>query len=169
MFSFDQPLTTRSPHQLRVRDIKPYLSPGQESYGKIRLEWTQCNYGGMRPWLCCPRCDRRSGILYQQRQVLACRKCWGMVHPSTRENAQGRWLRKCEWFHRRTGQRIPAGFPVRYPPKPWGMRHKTYADIVSTMQLEESTYLSHILKGINRQYQILDGLLSARALSTAPE
>lgn len=160
-----QPLTSRIPTTLRIQDVKPYLERGQNTYGKIRIEWTGCNYGGTRPWLCCPRCDRKAAILYQAKAALACRKCFGLVHPSTRETGEQRWRRKCEWFHEKTGQRIPVGFPVKYPPKPWAMRHQTYEGIVDTMRGEELRYLRYRLNklrfctdGFERGFGYVEGV-----------
>ncbi|MES2461459.1 MAG: hypothetical protein V4671_12825 [Armatimonadota bacterium] len=31
----------------------------QEIRQDVPIEWTACNYGGGRPWLRCPKCDRR--------------------------------------------------------------------------------------------------------------
>ena len=61
----------------------------------ITLSRTPCNFGGDRPWFICPaRCGRRVGKLYIGPSGLACRKCYGLVHASTREDVVGRTWRK---------------------------------------------------------------------------
>lgn len=37
---------------------------GIERSQDIRLRWTPCNYGGMRPWFLCPDCTRRVAKVY---------------------------------------------------------------------------------------------------------
>jgi hypothetical protein len=46
---------------------------------RVRLEWTECYFGGKRPWLICD-CDRRSGVLYMGRDQFACRDCSGLTY-----------------------------------------------------------------------------------------
>jgi len=51
---------------------------------RVPLEWTPCNFGGERPWFCCPRCDDRVGKLYKppRRAQFLCRDCHGLVYES---------------------------------------------------------------------------------------
>lgn len=47
----------------------------------------QKNVEGKRPWIVCPRCQRRCGLLYFRLQDLPlCRKCLGLHYPSQRES-----------------------------------------------------------------------------------
>lgn len=45
----------------------------------IRIEYTECNFGGARPWFRCPVCHRRVGKLYKtpKHDEYACRDCGG--------------------------------------------------------------------------------------------
>jgi hypothetical protein len=51
---------------------------------RVPLEWTPCNFGGERPWFCCPRCDDRVGKLYKppRRARFLCRDCHDLVYES---------------------------------------------------------------------------------------
>jgi hypothetical protein len=31
----------------------------------IRVSWTRCHFGGFRPWLHCPHCERRAARLFR--------------------------------------------------------------------------------------------------------
>src|SRR5258708_39773774 len=43
----------------------------------IRVSWTRCHYGGLRPWLHCPHCDRRVARLFKGLAGYCCRTCCG--------------------------------------------------------------------------------------------
>lgn len=51
---------------------------------EIPLAWTECNFGGQRPWFRCPRCDDRVGKLYgsQSYEKYVCRECEGLLYES---------------------------------------------------------------------------------------
>jgi hypothetical protein len=58
---------------------------------RVRIIWTECNFGGHRPWFCCPgrlgrRCGRRVALLYLAGDLFACRHCYGLVYESQGEN-----------------------------------------------------------------------------------
>lgn len=163
-----RPLTTNY-RQLRIEDVKPRLDPGQQHYGKLNISWSRCNYGGAgRPWLHCPKCDRRVGILYEverrhETNLLRCRHCIKAVHPSTRENARDRWHRKVREFRRKTGYLdwYPPSAPVNWAaiPKPWAMRRKTWEAILLDMQLEEVRYWGYVAGKLTRSYSRLNRIL----------
>ena len=94
----------------------------QFSYA-IDVEWTPCNYGGMRPWLICPgrNCGRRVAVLYGGR-IFACRHCYQLVYESQHEPAYFRALRKQQKICKRLGGEPGEGIPA----KPKGMHWRTY-------------------------------------------
>lgn len=55
----------------------------------IRLLTTALPSGGERWWFCCPRCERRSDLLYQPSALssLACRRCCGLAYRTQRVRA----------------------------------------------------------------------------------
>lgn len=58
----------------------------------VRLEYTECNFGGERPWFRCPgvvdgeECNRRVGKLYcpPGRDLFLCRHCYDLGYTSSR-------------------------------------------------------------------------------------
>lgn len=62
---------------------------------QIRVLWSECHFGGLRPWFECPdsSCRRRVAILYLDREFV-CRRCSGLVYSSQSENSRERALRK---------------------------------------------------------------------------
>lgn len=55
--------------------------PREVSY-LIRIEYTECNFGGERPWFRCPVCDGRVAKLYKkpEHDQYACRDCGGLLY-----------------------------------------------------------------------------------------
>jgi len=62
----------------------------------VRLEWTPCHFGGVRPWFVCPDCNERAGVLlYDSNQNgFFCRRCLGLTYQSQSESPQARKQRK---------------------------------------------------------------------------
>ena len=64
----------------------------------VELEWSECTYGGRRPWFLCPDCRERVALLYLGDGHFRCRHCLRLVYESQRERAGEGWQR-----HRRSG------------------------------------------------------------------
>jgi hypothetical protein len=104
------------------------LPPGQEpivtlSYDtdgtrvdeNVALDYTPCNYGGMRPWWRCPGCGTRVAILYSG-LGFRCRRCHGLAYTTTREDADCRAILRARRLVERLG-----GTPMIGPgPRPRG-------------------------------------------------
>lgn len=104
----------------------------------IALEWTDCHYGGSRPWLICPACGGRVAILYGGGVGFACRKCWRLVYQSQRETAGGRGLGKAQAIRRRLGG--SANMTLPFPPKPPRMHWRTYWRLRREADAAEAVY-----------------------------
>lgn len=52
----------------------------------IGLVTTLCNYGGERYWFLCSTCFKRTGVLYEQCDLFACRKCLKLGYATQYEN-----------------------------------------------------------------------------------
>ena len=89
----------------------------------ITLAWTPCNYGGERPWFCCPGCGRRARKLYWARGFF-CRRCLGLVYVSQRQNPISRSVGRESDIYERLGEKWAHGKP--FPRKPRYMHWKTY-------------------------------------------
>jgi hypothetical protein len=62
----------------------------------VALTWTECNFGGERPWFFCPGagCCRRVAILYGPGRYFLCSHCYDLVYESQRDNGMYRALHK---------------------------------------------------------------------------
>jgi hypothetical protein len=154
--------STRDFPQMKIQDIKPKLEPLQAEYKGLPLTWSDCNYGGFRPWFRCPKCDRRIGVLYEvYRNTLHCRHCANAVHHSTRESAAERWHRKLRKFQEQTGHDVELSVPMdwsRYP-KPWAMRRTTYRRLILDVQLAELQYWGHVAGQLSRRAERMGRIL----------
>ena len=64
---------------------------------RISIERTPCNFGKTRPWFVCPRCNRRSGVLFLRWGRFACRHCQRVAYASQSSDAMGRaWLKQAK-------------------------------------------------------------------------
>ena len=90
----------------------------------VALDWTPCTYGGYRPWLLCPSCDKRMAILYSGGSGFYCRQCLGLVYQSQRESGGDRARARARRIRKRLGG--AANMSERFPEKPAGMHRRTY-------------------------------------------
>ena len=99
----------------------------------IRISWTRCHFGGVRPWLHCSYCDRRVARLFKGFGGYCCRACCGNpVYESQRRSAKARaWLQAY-----RLRQRLGGSRPVvdAIPARPPGMTRKSYARLCSRVE-----------------------------------
>jgi hypothetical protein len=77
----------------REHGIKPgsqitvqYEWRGEQVAQEIFLDWTPCNYGGLRPWFSCMNCGRRVAVLYLRGKYFACRHCHDLTYLSCQES-----------------------------------------------------------------------------------
>lgn len=96
----------------------------QEIEQSILIKSTLCNYGGSRPWWCCPSCGRRVAVLYSPGQPFACRHCHRLAYASQREEIGDRALRQSQKIRKRLGG--TANMMELFPLKPKGMHWRTY-------------------------------------------
>lgn len=92
----------------------------------IMLDWTKCNYGGVRPWFICPGagCGRRVGKLYMVGMLFRCRHCHDLAYDCQRETRQDRIVRRVQKIRMQLGGTADTFSP--FPWKPKGMHWKTY-------------------------------------------
>jgi hypothetical protein len=90
----------------------------------IQLDTTVCRYGGQRYWFRCPRCHRRTRILYINKRPYCCRVCLGLAYQSQRELATDRNLERWQSLLCRLGG---GGSISQQPrPRPKGMQRRVY-------------------------------------------
>ena len=90
----------------------------------LPLARTPCNYGGDRVWFRCPKCVRRSVVLYQADAGYACRRCLGLAYRSQHEAPGNRMTLRAQRIRRRLGGTSDLSLP--FPPRPPGMWSATY-------------------------------------------
>jgi hypothetical protein len=91
----------------------------------VRITRTLCHLGGSRPWFICPvaGCGRRVAILYGG-AIFACRRCYRLAYPSTREDVLDRAMRRADRLRDRLGWNPGIGNANGRKPK-W-MRWRTF-------------------------------------------
>jgi hypothetical protein len=91
----------------------------------VRLDWTDCGFGGRRVWWLCPAvgCSRRVAVLYGGR-VFACRQCNHLAYASQREADDDRATRRADKLRDRLGWE--PGILNGDGCKPKGMHWRTY-------------------------------------------
>ncbi len=112
----------------------------------IEVSWTRCNYGGDRPWLHCPYCERRVMRLFKGFGGYCCRTCCGNpIYESQRRSTKARAYLQAY----RLRQRLDGSRPVvdALPPRPLGMTRKTYERLCARVaRLEKPLIGSRVLR-----------------------
>jgi hypothetical protein len=107
-----------------------YRGRGHEDWEDVRqviaLDWTPCHYGGQRPWLLCPGCQRRVAILYGEGKWFLCRHCYELPYGSQQETAQDRHYRKVRKIRDRLGASHNLMESIWPWNKPKGMHWRTW-------------------------------------------
>jgi hypothetical protein len=97
---------------------------------RVAIAWTQCRFGGERPWFVCSvaakgvYCGRRVTKLYGAERLFACRHCYRLGYASQQEPVRRRGLGKLQKIRMRLG-----GSPNmldKFPVKPKGLHWRTY-------------------------------------------
>jgi len=123
---------------------QPYGGEWQDVTERVPLEYSPCNYGGFRPWLHCPHCNRRVAVLYGGARFL-CRHCRGLAYASQQETPADRLLRKARSIKERLGG--SGNMLERFPSKPKGMHWTTYWRL---REKGETTYLESLQMALRR-------------------
>lgn len=91
----------------------------------VRLDWTNCAFGGRRAWFLCPAqgCRRRVAILYSG-SIFACRHCYKLAYACQRENSGDRAIRRADNIRKQLGW--SAGIANPNGDKPKGMHWVTF-------------------------------------------
>jgi hypothetical protein len=112
---------------------------------QVPVSWTQCNYGGARPWLHC-LCGRRVARLFKGFGGYFCRPCCGNpIYESQKRNQKARAYLKAYRLRQRLGGSRPARDPI--PERPYRMWRRTYNWIVSEIERLEGPLIgSRIVK-----------------------
>jgi hypothetical protein len=92
---------------------------------EIRVSWTRCRFGGLRPWLHCPYCQRRGAKLFNGLAGYCCRACVGNppYASQTKSAETRRHFEACKLRMRLGGS---PSLTEPFPKKPKGMHRRTY-------------------------------------------
>ncbi len=124
----------RSIAQMRVARFAIMLDlRGHHFPQRIRVSWTRLHFGGERPWMHCPHCEKRVARLYEGLAGYFCRRCLGNpIYASQALSAQSRGhFQACKLRLRLGGI---ASLTAPLPERPRGMHRRTYHQLKSRLQ-----------------------------------
>lgn len=140
--------TVESCPEVRVASLKNKIHAGLEQVTLnlcrrefvVKLTWQQCNYGGSRPWILCPKCGKKVGVLYLKLSKLACRSCQRLTYAMSQTSKIDRPLlqnrRRCKKKLGGTPE-IIAGMTFA-PERPRYMHFKTYQRECDRLSYQDS-------------------------------
>jgi hypothetical protein len=123
----------RGAHRTRCSLSSYYQSKLSSEWKRIQqripITWTNCHFGGCRPWFVCQgygneRCGRRVAILYGSAGLFACRTCHDLAYESQQQTPVFRALDQAQKSRMRLGA-SPDIFES-LPEKPKRMHWRTY-------------------------------------------
>ena len=115
---------------------------GDESHA-VELEYTNCTFGGVRPWFRCPNreCQDRVRKLYFPRggRYWFCRECYDLQYQSSRNSGDD--VKRAEQRYRKAFAKAdaenrrphPNNLPA-FPERPKGMHQDTFEDLADDVQ-----------------------------------
>ena len=146
----------------RTRWIKPSTALALRDHAGrpqwIALEWTQCGYGGTRPWARCPGCGRRVGVLYRLHGAWRCRVCHDLAYASTRLPDAARLVRQAGALRAQFGLRTNVLEPLTWFDKPPRMWDRTFARILARAERLEGLMRMAVLASLMACTASLAGL-----------
>ena len=134
---------------LNYRNQRPQRNNGEweDMNYDVALTWTDCRFGGKRPWWRCPAvgCGRRVAVLYGGR-VFACRHCHQLAYRSQREAWDDRATRRAESLRNRL-KWVP-GILHGDGGKPKGMHWRTF----KRLQAQHDAHVKLTLAGFRLRF-----------------
>lgn len=124
-----------------VYTARPDTDDEQRHEYRVPLEYTEPNFGGVRPWFTCPNCGTRRRKLYlpPRAERFACRECYDLGYRSSRtsgdefERAEQRYRAAFAKADAEDRRPHPEGTPYR-PTRPKGMHHDTFEELVADVE-----------------------------------
>ncbi len=135
---------------------------------RVPFEYTECNFGGERPWFRCPgvvsgeRCGRRVAKLYRppRGELFLCRHCYDLGYTSSR--ASGNELKQAELRYRRAfakadkdGRRPHPNNEPWFPEPSTGMHYNTFEELCDNLEAARREWADAMRK---REKQLIRGL-----------
>lgn len=130
-----------TPEELTLEYTATINDEPREYTCHIRIEHTECNFGGTRPWFQCPLCQDRVAKLYvvPGEPTFACRGCQNFGYASSR--ASGCADRTLRMRYNRIRKKLggepchPNSMEARTPNRPKGMHEETYEELVRELRM----------------------------------
>ena len=134
-----------------------------QCHDRFELSFTRPGFGGRRWWIVC-NCGRRVTVLVRPTDSphFRCRRCHRLNYESQHENAEGRAFRQA----RRVLERVsPAAAEslvradlidlMELPPRPKGMRRRTYLRHVADWNHWTRVYRGHAALVLGRLFEVI--------------
>lgn len=113
----------------------------------VFLTWTNCNYGGRRPWFLCPKCNRRVAKVYLRYNIFLCRHCHDLTYTSCQESGDRYKELRCKIFKILNILREDdTSYMTLVPPKHKGMHWKTYKKLENELLRFEYRMMQHLIR-----------------------
>jgi len=125
-------------------------APWTKCLNTVMLSWTECHFGGKRPWWQCPACGRRVALLFSGRGNYACRHCFQLDYRSQRETQEDLAARRANRVRQRLGW--PKGILNPTGGKPKGMHWDTYYRLLD----QHNRHSGQALAGIARSLGLIE-------------
>ncbi|WP_245537399.1 hypothetical protein [Thiocystis violascens] len=119
----------------------------------VPLDWTNCTYGGSRPWFLCPAtgCGRRVAKLYLGGSgVFACRHCYRLAYDCQRETDDDRATRRAETIRQRLDWE--AGILNLPGRRPKGMHRRTF----ERLKHQHDRFVSALIAGMASRLRLVE-------------
>ena len=134
------------------------------------VDYTEPNYGGVRPWFVCPECDTRRRKLYlpprQGNTRYLCRECYDLGYRSSRtsgdpvERAEQRYRKAFAKADAENRCPHPNNAPFS-PDRPKGMHHDTFQDLVAAAEDARREWRAEMNREMRGMIDRMDATLNA--------
>jgi hypothetical protein len=128
------------------RDERNNLEPVRQ---EIKLNSSECHYGGMRAYFICSKCERKVMALYLSDKYFYCRSCCNLAYKSQQENKVDRLLRKARKIREKLNAENDMLGIIWHKPK--GMHHKTFNRLSDESNTLMKKYFSGLLNTLRRK------------------
>ena len=137
-----------------IYTARSFLAGWKSIEQRIPITWTNCHFGGRRPWFVCSvradgrYCGRRVAVLYAAGELFACRCCYRLVYDS-QQSPLFRNIRRAQKIRMRLGGNPDLLAP--FPERPRGMYRRTYLRLRERAEAAEGTAAASALRGGHRR------------------
>ena len=140
------------PREDRAKPVRVALNHiGNHATILVWLPWTNCAYGGMRPWFLCPNCYHRVGVLYAESRSIGCRRCFRLAYPTENTSRHKRELFRAQAIRMKLGGSVSLVDP--FPARPKGMHLRTYLRLSAKADMAEAIVFGELSRFLRREFK----------------